>query len=290
MSEELPAIAFKDLTRDFPIGLRGYKLRALEKVSFNVPVKGIYGLLGPNGSGKSTSIKIILGLLTPSSGTCEVLGTSAGSQQSKKHLGYLPENPHFPSFLSGKELVEYFAGLSGISGKLARQKVGEVLDWVGMEKAAERKVRTYSKGMLQRIGLAQALVHDPEILILDEPLSGLDPEGTQEVIDLLIDLRDRGKTILISSHLLSRVEEVCNQVAILHKGRVIHEGPLQELLENESQTTYIQLSGTQSSKTMESLTRKLEGENLKVQSMGSVKRPLDEVFLEILKKDRESQK
>ena len=287
MSEEPPAIAFKDLTRDFPIGLRGYKLRALEKVSFDVPAKGIYGLLGPNGSGKSTSIKIILGLLSPSSGRCEVFGETAGSQQSKKKLGYLPENPHFPSFLTGEELVEYFAGLSGISGKLARKNSEEVLQLVGMENAANRKVRTYSKGMLQRIGLAQALVHNPEILILDEPLSGLDPEGTQEVIDVLMELRNKGKTILVSSHLLSRVEEICDRVAILHKGRLIKEGHLMDLLEDESKATSIQISGFQSMETLESVTRLLERENLEVQSIDTIKRPLDEVFIEILKKDRE---
>ena len=287
MSEEPPAIAFKDLTRDFPIGLRGYKLRALEKVSFNIPAKGIYGLLGPNGSGKSTSIKIILGLLSPSSGRCEVFGVKAGSQQSKKKLGYLPENPHFPSFLTGKELVEYFAGLSEISGKLAKKNSEEVIQLVGMENAANRKVRTYSKGMLQRIGLAQALVHNPDILILDEPLSGLDPEGTQEVIDVLMELRNKGKTILISSHLLSRVEEVCDRVAILHKGRLIKEGNLMDLIEDKSKTTSIQISGFQSKETLESVTRFLERENLEVQSIDTIKRPLDEVFIEILKKDRE---
>jgi len=287
MSEEPPAIAFKDLTRDFPIGLRGYKLRALEKVSFNIPAKGIYGLLGPNGSGKSTSIKIILGLLSPSSGRCEVFGVKAGSQQSKKKLGYLPENPHFPSFLTGKELVEYFAVLSGISGKLAKKNSEEVIQLVGMENAANRKVRTYSKGMLQRIGLAQALVHNPDILILDEPLSGLDPEGTQEVIDVLMELRNKGKTILISSHLLSRVEEVCDRVAILHKGRLIKEGNLMDLIEDKSKTTSIQISGFQSKETLESVTRFLERENLEVQSIDTIKRPLDEVFIEILKKDRE---
>jgi len=287
MSEEPPALAFKDLTRDFPIGLRGYKLRALEKVSFNIPAKGIYGLLGPNGSGKSASIKIILGLLSPSSGRCEVFGEKAGSQQSKKKLGYLPENPHFPSFLTGKELVEYFAGLSGISGKLAKKNSEEVIQLVGMENAANRKVRTYSKGMLQRIGLAQALVHNPDILILDEPLSGLDPEGTQEVIDVLMELRNKGKTILISSHLLSRVEEVCDRVAILHKGRLIKEGNLMDLIEDESKTTSIQISGFQSKETLESVTRFLERENLEVQSIDTIKRPLDEVFIEILKKDRE---
>lgn len=287
MSVEPPAIAFRDLTRDFPIGLRGYKLRALEKVSFEIPKSGIFGLLGPNGSGKSTAIKIVLGLLSPSSGACEVFGRTAGTLESKNRVGYLPENPHFPAFLAGRELVEYFAGLSGISGKKAKEQTEAVISLVGMDHSALRKVGTYSKGMLQRIGLAQALVHDPDILILDEPLSGLDPAGTQEVINLLIELRKRNKTILISSHLLSRVEEICDRVAILHKGRLIKEGPLSELLESESPNQTLEVSGIESKEDLNKLVQRLQDENVKVESFGNVKRTLDEVFLDIVAEDKE---
>ena len=156
-----------------------------------------------------------------------------------------------------------------------------------MDHSAHRKVGTYSKGMLQRIGLAQALVHDPDILILDEPLSGLDPEGTQEVINLLIELRKRNKTILISSHLLSRVEEICDRVAILHKGRLIKEGPLSELLESESPNQTLEISGIESKEDLNKLVQRLQDENVKVESFGNVKRPLDEVFLDIVAEDKE---
>ena len=290
MDKQTPAIAFRDLTRDFPVGLRGYKLRALEKVSFDIPQHGIYGLLGPNGSGKSTAIKIILGLLAPSAGRCEVLGSPASSRESKGRLGYLPENPHFPSFLSGEELVLYFAGLSGITGTKAKGKTKDVIHLVGLSGAASRKVKTYSKGMLQRIGLAQALVHDPEIIILDEPLSGLDPEGTQEVIDLLTSLRNQKKTILISSHLLSRVEEVCDRIAILHKGRLIKEGKLEDLLQEEAQTLSIQISGTKNLPTGDELIKTLGEMGFKIDSIRSATRPLDQVFLDIVSKDREARK
>lgn len=290
MQQKTPAIAFIDLTRDFPIGLRGYKLRALEKVNLQIPAKGIFGLLGPNGSGKSTAIKIILGLLKPSAGSCEVFGKPAGNLESRNRIGYLPENPHFPSFLSGRELVLYFGGLSGMNHPQVKERAEEVIELVGMAQSAHRKVRTYSKGMLQRIGLAQALVHNPDALVLDEPLSGLDPQGTQEVLDLLLTLRDKGKVILISSHLLTRVEEVCDRVAILHRGHLLKEGKLDQLLQEQGNTHTVEVTGLNEGTTAVDLKKLLQANNLNVESIQAARRPLDRVFLDIVQKDKETEK
>ena len=290
MQPETPAIAFIDLTRDFPIGLRGYKLRALEKVNLRIPPKGIFGLLGPNGSGKSTAIKIILGLLKPSTGACEVFGKPAGNLESRNRIGYLPENPHFPSFLSGRELVTYFGGLSGMEKQHVKERTEKVIELVGMTHCANRKIRTYSKGMLQRIGLAQALVHNPDVLVLDEPLSGLDPKGTQEVLDLLLKLKNKGKVILISSHLLTRVEEVCDRVAILHRGHLLKEGKLDDLLQDQGNTQMLEVSGFLEGATQEALKKLFQENNLRLESIQKAKRPLDRVFLDIVQKDKEAKK
>ena len=281
MQTGTPAIAFKNLTRDFPIGLRGYKLRALESVDMEIPAEGIFGLLGPNGSGKSTSIKIILGLLKASAGTCEVFGKPAGSLEARNRIGYLPENPHFHKFLTGRELVKYFAGLSGMEPKAIPERTDSVIEQVGMGHGANRKIGTYSKGMQQRIGLAQALVHDPDILVLDEPLSGLDPQGTREVMDLLKDLRAQGKAVLICSHLLTRIEEICDRVAILYKGRLIKEGSMDELLGGYGESHVLTVSGGRAAR--EKAGEALSGVGLKLEDAQTSRRPLDDWFLELIK-------
>ena len=280
MKTGTPAIAFKNLTRDFPIGLRGYKLRALESVNLDIPPKGIFGLLGPNGSGKSTSIKIILGLLKPSAGTCEVFGKPAGSLESRMRIGYLPENPHFHKFLTGRELVKYFAGLSGMEAQRIPERTEAVISLVGMGHGADRKIRTYSKGMQQRIGLAQALVHDPDVLVLDEPLSGLDPQGTREVMDLLSKLRSQGKVVLICSHLLTRIEEICDRVGILYKGKLIKEGSMDELLGDHGAPQQLTVSGGAASKGK--VEEALSGIGMKLEGIQSSRRPLDDWFLDLI--------
>jgi ABC-2 type transport system ATP-binding protein len=274
------AIAFKNLTRDFPIGQRGFKLRALEAINLEIPPRGIFGLLGPNGSGKSTAIKLILGLLKPSDGCCEVFGEPAGSLTSRKRIGYLPENPRFHNFLTGRELVRYFAVLSGMGKEAIREQTEKVINQVGMEQGADRKVKTYSKGMLQRIGLAQALVHDPDILVLDEPLSGLDPQGTSEVMDLLKAFGDKGKLIVICSHLLTRIEEVCDRVAILYKGKLVVEGTLDVLLGGSRDTKLLKVSGEGVDPA--GLAELLANKGLKLEGVQDARRPLDEWFLQMI--------
>ena len=283
---ESPAIELIDLTRDFSIGLRGYKLRALDKVGLAIPAGSIYGLLGPNGSGKSTTIKTILGLIQPSDGRCEVFGQSAGSRESRARIGYLPENPVFYRFLSGRELVRFFASVSGLKARHLEMAVERALEVVRMADSADRRVRTYSKGMLQRIGLAQALVHDPDILVLDEPMSGLDPVGTREVVDILQELRARGKTIVLASHLLARVEEVCDEIAILHKGRLVRQGPVQSIVQASGSST-LEVRGFAPGKEA-ALRQALEGVGVEVLGIQEGRRRLDEVFLDAVQEDGEA--
>ncbi|MFA6959743.1 MAG: ABC transporter ATP-binding protein [Opitutaceae bacterium] len=225
-----PAIEITGLTKDFSLNLRGIKLRAVDNLTLSIPDGQVFGLLGPNGSGKSTTIKIILGLLEPTVGECKVFGTPSGRVDSRLNVGYLPEAPYFYRYLSGRELVRFYGRICGVSSKILPDRVREVIDWVGLSAAAHRRVGTYSKGMLQRIGLAQALVHDPQLIILDEPTAGVDPVGSAEISELILKLKKQGKTVLITSHLLAQIEDICDRVAILDHGKLILEGDVNELV------------------------------------------------------------
>ena len=230
VSLDVPAIELRGLVKDFSVGLRGVKLRAVDDLSLRVPAGQVFGLLGPNGSGKSTTIKIILGLLEPTAGGCRVFGVPSAQVEARVDVGYLPESPYFYRHLSGRELVRFYARMCGLAGAKLAPRVAEVIDWVGLTEAADRLVGTYSKGMLQRIGLAQALVHDPRLVILDEPTSGVDPVGAAAISELILQLKAQGKTVLITSHLLTQIEEICDRVAILDRGRLILEGAVCDLV------------------------------------------------------------
>jgi len=230
VSSAVPAIELRGLVKDFSVGLRGVKLRAVDDLSLRVPAGQVFGLLGPNGSGKSTTIKIILGLLEPTAGGCRVFGVPSAQVEARVDVGYLPESPYFYRHLSGRELVRFYARMCGLGGAKLAPRVAEVIDWVGLTEAADRLVGTYSKGMLQRIGLAQALVHDPRLVILDEPTSGVDPVGAAAISELILQLKAQGKTVLITSHLLTQIEDICDRVAILDRGRLILEGAVCDLV------------------------------------------------------------
>lgn len=234
-----PAIEITGLTKDFSLNLRGIKLRAVENLTLNVPEGQVFGLLGPNGSGKSTTIKIILGLLEPTVGECKVFGVPSGRVDSRLNVGYLPEAPYFYRYLSGTELVRFYARICGVPRKKLDDRVREVIDWVGLGAAAHRRVGTYSKGMLQRIGLAQALVHDPRLIILDEPTAGVDPVGSAEISELILKLKTQGKTVLITSHLLAQIEDICDRVAILDRGKLILEGNVGDLVGQSNRQSLI---------------------------------------------------
>ncbi len=228
-----PAIHIRNLTKDFSVGIRGLKLRAVDDLCLDVGKNEIFGLLGPNGSGKSTTIKIILGLLKASSGDCEIFGQPSMRVAARKSVGFLPEAPYFYRYLTGRELVRYYARICMIDLSEIDDSVDDVIELVGMTEAANRRVGTYSKGMLQRIGLAQSLVHDPDLVILDEPTAGVDPLGSAAIAEIVRELKHRGKTILLSSHLLAQIEGLCDRVAILHRGKLIREGRIEELVEED---------------------------------------------------------
>jgi ABC-2 type transport system ATP-binding protein len=230
------AVRTRGLRKEFAMGWFRGRVLAVEGLEMEVKPGEVFGLLGPNGSGKSTAMKMILGLLRPTSGKAEVCGYRAGTMAARRQIGFLPENPYFPNFLSGAELIRYYGKLSGMGGASLERRIRELLDLVRLGgEAGHRRLRTYSKGMLQRAGLAGALVGDPEILMLDEPTAGVDPAGSREIRDLILELRQRGKTVLFSSHLLEQVEDVADRVIILHRGQKLREGRLDELLTRKNE-------------------------------------------------------
>jgi ABC-2 type transport system ATP-binding protein len=239
----VPLIRAENLSKEFRQGFFMRRVQALHSVSFDVHTGDIFGFLGPNGAGKTTTIKILTGLITASGGQATVFGQSVGRPKARRRLGFLPENPYVYPYLTPTEFVELCGRLSGLSGKAVRARAVEVLARVGMTYAADRPVRKLSKGMLQRTGLAAALVADPELLILDEPMSGLDPVGRKEVRDLIVDEGRKGRTIFFSSHILSDVETLCDKVTILQRGRVVVSGHLDDLLRRGATRTNVVLSG-----------------------------------------------
>ncbi|MDR1990090.1 MAG: ABC transporter ATP-binding protein [Acidobacteriaceae bacterium] len=226
------ALATDDLTKDYRVGFwRTRPYRALDALTLQVQPGEVFGFLGPNGAGKTTTLKILMGLVFPTSGRAEMFGRPVGDLHVKRRLGYLPEQPYFYDYLTAEELLIYFAGLFGYRGADRRARASAVLDEVEIGAERRRPLRTFSKGMLQRVGIAQALVNDPELVILDEPMSGLDPLGRRAVRALILALRDRGSTVFFSSHVLSDAEALCSRVAILARGRLVTEGRLAEMLE-----------------------------------------------------------
>ena len=224
------AISVQGLTKDFRVGLRGLKLRAVDNLSLEIPRGQVFGLLGPNGCGKSTTLKIVLGLVPATTGTINILGFPSATSAARQRTGFLPEAPYFHKFLTGRELVQYCARLSGVPADKVNEAVEASLELAAMTEAASRPIGTYSKGMLQRIGLAQAIVHDPELVILDEPTAGVDPVGSAAIGRMIHAMRAKGKTIVLCSHLLGQVEQVCDRVAIMDRGRLVLEGRVDEVL------------------------------------------------------------
>lgn len=205
----------------------------LSDVSFSVGFGEIFGFLGPNGAGKTTTMKIILGLVQATTGSVELLGAPWTNVQVHKRIGYLPESPYFYDYLTAEEFLMFYGGLAGLSQASVTRLIQELLDKVGLSEARTRPLRKFSKGMLQRIGLAQALIHDPELVILDEPMSGLDPVGRKEVRDIILSLRDQGKTVLFSTHIISDVEMICDRVGIIAQGKMLAVGRIEEMVSRQ---------------------------------------------------------
>jgi ABC-2 type transport system ATP-binding protein len=234
------AIAVHGLTKIFPVPFHPTRrVVAVKDLSIRIEPGEVYGLLGPNGSGKSTTLKIILGLVSPTRGHTEIFGRDSRLVESREAVGFLPENPYFYKYLTGAETLRFFGRLCGMTGAPLKNRVNELLDLVGLNKARDRRLGTYSKGMLQRIGLAQALIQDPRLVVLDEPTAGVDPAGSREIRDLIMDLKRRGITVLLSSHLLAQAQEICDRIGILADGVLVREGRLEELIAIENQTELV---------------------------------------------------
>jgi len=234
-----PAVALSGVTKVFPLPFQRRSVVAVRDLNLEVAAGQIYGLLGPNGSGKSTTLKIILGLVPPTRGRAQIFGRDSDEVASRESVGFLPENPYFYKFLTGAETLRFCGKLCGLRGARLRHRVDEMLALTGLTNARDRRLAGYSKGMLQRIGLAQALIQEPALLVLDEPTAGVDPAGARDIRDLIVDLKSRGITVLLSSHLLSQVQEICDRVGILADGALVREGALPDLLALGDQTQLV---------------------------------------------------
>ncbi|MFQ4140212.1 ABC transporter ATP-binding protein [Nodosilinea sp. PGN35] len=231
--EQVPVVQTEGLSKAYRTGFwLNQRVTSLDRCSLSVSQGETFGLLGPNGAGKTTLLKILLGIIRPTAGTARLLGHALGDSAVKQRVGYLPENAYFYDFLTGWEFLQYTAGLFGLSRAAQQRRIVELLDLVGLpqEAAKKKQLRQYSKGMLQRIGMAQALMNDPDVVFLDEPMSGLDPTGRFQVREIILALKREGKTIFFNSHILSDVEIICDRIAILDRGELIASGSLDQLL------------------------------------------------------------
>ena len=246
----MSAIEIDNLTKDYEVGFwRKRKVCALDGLSLGVEQGQIFGFLGANGAGKTTTLKLLMRLIFPTGGTAQILGHDISDVSMHARIGYLPENPYFYDYLTAREFLNYCGELFGQDNSTRKRRTEELLTRVNLEKKSwDRQLRKFSKGMLQRVGLAQALVNDPEVVFLDEPMSGLDPVGRREVRDLIASLRTEGKTVFMCSHILSDIEVLCDSVAILKHGRLAHAGSLEELRARE--TSVIEIIATGADQTL----------------------------------------
>ena len=236
---DVPAVEVKNLVKDFKGALGVKNVCAVNDVSLQIAPGEVYGLIGPNGSGKSTTMKAVLGLVAPTSGATAIFGRNSLKVDSRNEVGFLPENPYFYKHLTAAETVRFYGKLCGMRGRKLKERIGELLELVGLQDARDRRLRGFSKGMLQRIGLAQAMVQDPRLLVLDEPTAGVDPTGSRQIRDLILELKNRGITVFLCSHLLEQVQQVCDRVGIIHQGVLVNEGRLDELISVENRTEII---------------------------------------------------
>jgi len=231
----MPVIETRNLSKEYSSKFSKQKVNALNDFSFSVSEGEIFGLLGPNGAGKTTLIKILLAITFPTRGSAKIFGTDVKNYKAKTKVGYLPENHRFPNYLTGEQVLSYYSQLSGMkSGVNMRKRIDEMLTLMNLTQWRNTKIKKYSKGMMQKLGLAQSILSEPDLIFLDEPTDGVDPIGRKEIRDILIELKSKGKTIFLNSHLLSEVEMICDRVAILNKGDLIKEGNVDDLTKSEN--------------------------------------------------------
>jgi ABC-2 type transport system ATP-binding protein len=257
LSERDCAVRVDGLVKTFRSGIGMRAKRALAGVSFSVREGEIFGFVGPNGAGKTTTLKILMGLIRADAGSARVLGHDVRETEFRRHVGFLPEAPYFYDYLTGRELLRFYAKVCGVPRSERAARVAMLLDWVGLAHAGDARLRTYSKGMLQRVGIAQALVHDPKVVFLDEPMSGLDPIGRKEIRDLIVRLHAEGKTVFMNTHILSDVEMLCHRVAIIVQGEIRYEGDPHAVLGEDELDTEVVLTGV-----VPALVEVLEGREL----------------------------
>src|SRR3954447_10440896 len=267
------AILTAGLSKVYRSRFGGREIRAVSDLSLRVPYGVRFGLLGPNGAGKTTFVKMLLASVHPTAGSASIFGRDAREPEARRPVGYLPENHRFPTYLTGSGMLDFYAALSGLEGSMRRRRIPELLELVGLKDWGDVRIKKYSKGMLQRLGLAQALIHRPRLLILDEPTDGVDPVGRREIRDILDGLTGKGVTVFINSHLLSEVESFCEYVAILNKGRLALEGRISSLVAGRGYSV---------------LAAKVPSEALSVlKCIGEVSNAAESEFTEIRVKDRE---
>ena len=304
------AIEIENLTKDYPFGfLHLKKKRSLEGLTMQVESGEVFGFLGPNGAGKSTTIKLLVGLIFPEAGTARILGKSIADIEMHRDIGYLPEQPYFYDYLTAAEVLDYFARFHDLTAADRSERVARMLKKVGLETAGKIQLRKYSKGMLQRVGLAQAILHDPKVVILDEPMSGLDPIGRREVRDIILELKREGKTVLFSTHILSDAEMLCDRVGVIVGGKLRGVGAPGEIVVMKSQGMEILFelagSGTSAAGIIAKATKtgdryrlqvpeeelypaleQLRAVGAKILSVAQVKASLEEYFMNLIQADR----
>jgi len=310
----MAAIEISGLSKDFLVGFwRKRRFRALDRLSLQVEQGEVFGFLGPNGAGKTTTLKILTGLIFPTEGTATILGKAAGQPEAFLHAGFLPENPYFYDYLTPQELLDYFARFFPLTPQQRKRRCDAVLGQVGLSEARDRPLRKFSKGMLQRVGIAQAILHEPEIVLLDEPMSGLDPVGRHEVRELILQLRAAGKTVFFSTHILSDAEALCDRIAILRRGQLVGVGQISELLRRQAgYDAVIECPSLEAARPLESLAARpplysgghysvriqepdlsrllgiCQGDGLRLISLNPVRLSLEDYFVEVLReKDSE---
>lgn len=276
-------VEIENLTKDYEVGFwKKKKVRALDGLTLNVEPGQIFGFLGGNGAGKTTTIKILMSLIFPSAGNAKILGHDISDVKMRARIGYCPENPYFYDYLTARELMMYFGQLFGLDKAKSKQKTEELLSKVGLEEASwNKQLRKFSKGMLQRTGLAQSLINEPEIVFMDEPMSGLDPIGRREIRELIAELRNKGTTVFMSTHILSDIEALCDNVAILRKGKLSATGKLDDLLtaHGEEQSFEINIKGV-SAETLQNSLANLVGSNVVSKPNGANIQVADEADIE----------
>ena len=273
-------IQTNDLTKVYTGFLGRQRVKAIDRLTLSVQRGEVFGLLGPNGSGKTTTTKLLLGLLFPTSGTATVLGKPSTDVSVKERLGFLPEESYLYRFLNAEETLDFYGRLFKMDRRKRRRKIDELIEMVGLSDSKHRPLKEYSKGMSRRIGLAQALINDPEIIFLDEPTSGLDPIGSREVKDLIVRLKSEGKTVLLCSHLLADVEDVCDRIAMLVKGQLRRAGNVRDLLAIKDQLQ-VRVKGP-SAGLAGKIRAVVEASGSQVEAMGHPTETLEDLFLETL--------